>query len=557
MGLSSLETEQSALDLIAAGHEALRSGSWEEARARFERAVATKDSPEALEGLGLAAWWLGDGAAMFDARERAFRLYRERGDARGAARVATSLAVDYNDSRGEFAVAKGWLQRARRLLDGLDDAPERGWVAIWEGLWSLPDTASARRLGAEAAGLGRSLALMDLEMAGLALEGLALVSEGQVAEGMARLDEASAAAVAGEVQDLAVIGEIHCFLIYACELVRDYDRAAQWCNTVRAFCERWSIRPLFGLCRTHYSSVLMWRGAWAEAERELAVAQQDLAETRPAMAVEAIVRLAEIRRRQGRFQEAAQLFAQVEFHPLGQIGRAQLALDQAEPASALDLVERFLRGIPREDRTERAAGLEVLVRGLVDLGRVEQAGPSLAELQEIVGAIGTEALRATAHYTEGLVQGAGGEWETARQRFEDAVDLFARSGAPFEAACARLKLAEALRALNQGALASVEASASRAALLELGASFEASRAERMLHELAESDVDGAPSPGPLTRRELDVLRLVARGLSNQAIAGQLVLSEHTVHRHMSSILDKLDLPSRAAAAAYAVQRGLV
>lgn len=554
--MSSLEAEQSALDLISAGHQALRGGSWEEARSRFERALATQDSPEALEGLGLATWWLGDNTAMFDARERAFRLYRQRRDARGAARVATSLAVDYNDSRGQFAVAKGWLQRARRLLEGLDDAPERGWVAIWDGLWSLPDTAAARRLGEEAAGLGRSLSLLDLEMAGLALEGLALVSEGQVAEGMARLDEASASAVAGEVEDLAVIGEIHCFLIYACELVRDYDRAAQWCDTVRAFCERWSIRPLLGLCRTHYASVLMWRGAWAEAERELAVAQHDLAATRPAMAVEAVARLAELRRRQGRFEEATQLFAKVEFHPLVQIGRAQLALDQAEPASAFSLVERFLRGIPQEDRTERAAGLEVLVRALVNLGRVEQAGPPLAELQEIASAIRTEALRASAHYAEGLVRVAHGQWEIARLRFEDAVDLFARSGAPFEAACARIKLAEALGALNQRALASVEASASRAAFLKLGASFEASRAEQILGELGESNVAGAPSPGPLTRRELDVLRLVAQGLSNQEIAGQLVLSEHTVHRHMSSILDKLDLPSRAAAAAYAVRRGL-
>lgn len=553
-------TERPLGDPLSAGQDALARGAWGEARASFEEALRQAETPEALEGLAMAAWWLSDATAMFDARESAYKLFRERGDRQGAARVATLLALDYNDFRGEPAIAKGWIQRARRLLEGLDPAPEHGWLAIWEGLWALPDTTTAQRLGAEAAALGCSLGVIDLEMAGLALEGLALVSEGKIAEGMPRLDEATAAAVAGELTDLAVMGVVCCFLIYGCELVRDYDRAAQWCDRVKEICERWHIRHLFGVCRTHYSSVLMWRGAWAEAEAELATATEELKATRPAMAVEGIVRLAELRRRQGRFQEAAMLFSQVEFHALAQLGRAALALDQADPVAAADLAERFLRHIPPEDRTERAAGLEVLVRAQIAQGDREQAGTSLAELQSVTAAIGTEPMRASCRHAEGIVAAADGDHNTARRRFEDAVDLFDRSGAPFETARARIELARSLCALGRCDVSEQEARAALHSLQEMGAAWEVENAATLLREL-ESMRGGRPSGTPdltgLTPRELEVLRLVAQGLSNQEIATRLVVSQHTVHRHVSNILTKLDLSSRAAAVAYAGRLGLL
>jgi hypothetical protein len=251
---------QARSDLLGTGTAALARGDWENARAAFEAALGEEETAEALEGLGMAAWWLDDAATTFEARERAYRLYRERGERVAAARLARWLAWDYNAFRGEPAVANGWLQRAHRLLDGIEAGAEHGWLALREGEVALllgNDTGKARELAVSSAELGRSLGEIDLEMVGLALEGLALVSEGRVEEGMRRLDEASAAAMAGELRDLNAVGASCCYLIFACERVRDYDRAAQWCERVKEFCRRWRIRPLFAVCRTHYAAVLV------------------------------------------------------------------------------------------------------------------------------------------------------------------------------------------------------------------------------------------------------------------------------------------------------------
>jgi tetratricopeptide (TPR) repeat protein len=220
------DSEQSILDPLSAGRAALARGAWEEARACFAAALKEQETPEALEGLGLAVWWLEEAAATFDARERAYRLYRASDDRRGAARLAVALAEDYLTFRGEPAVAHGWLRRAHRLLEGLERCAEHGSLACLEGYIAFlhhADSVTALKAGTEAAGIGRSLRLLDLEMVGLALEGLALVSQGQIAEGMSRLDEATATAVSGEVTDPNAIGTTCCYLIHACERVRDYS----------------------------------------------------------------------------------------------------------------------------------------------------------------------------------------------------------------------------------------------------------------------------------------------------------------------------------------------
>lgn len=546
---------------LAVGQEALLRGAWEDARTAFEAALAQEETPEALEGLGTAAWWLDDASTMFDARERANRLFAKRGDRQSAARLAIAIAEDCLDFRGQAAVANGWRERARRLLESLSLVPERGWLALWEGHFALlaaNDPGTAHQRAAEAIEIGRSLELVDLEMLGRALEGLALVSEGRVAEGMSRLDEATAAAVAGEMRDLVAVCVSCCYLVSACERVRDFDRAAQWCERVKEFCRRWRIRSIFAVCRTHYAAVLMWKGDWAEAQSELLAATQELAAVRPAMVSEATVRLAELRRRQGRYDEVEALLRETEDHPLAMLVSAALALDNDDAETAVDVAERFLRRIAPQDRTERLAGLEIRARALLLQSRRREACAVIDELQSAADAVGTDPIRATARLAEGLLAREAGDLDAALRLLEDAVDLLRRAGAPFETARTRLELGRVLEKLGRRQSAQLEVRGAFEVFERLGAAREALRAQALLNSLsvAQDPQQPAGSAGGLTAREREVLRFLAQGLSNAAIATRLGISEFTIKRHVANILTKLDLPSRAAAAAHAARHGL-
>jgi len=549
-----------------AGGVALARGEWENARADFERSLALQESAEALEGLGLAAWWLDAADVVFDTRERAYRLYRDRDDRTGAARVAIWIAWDTWAFRGEHAVASGWLQRARRLLEDQGDVAERAWLELREGALALMDEGNpdrAHRHAEEAMRVARAASNIDLEMLGRSLQGLALVASGAVAEGMAGLDEVNTAIVAGELSDLIAIGLACCYMIAACDRVRDYDRAIQWVGRLKAFCAKWRLRPLFAVCRTQYASICMWRGTWIEAEAELTAATRELAASRPAMTSDGVVRLAELRRRQGRLVEAAALFDQAEPHPLAALGRAELAFDRGDARAAAEQAERYLRRVLPHNRTDRATGLDLLVRALVSAGEMDAAKTALAELSAIAVLVGTVPMKAAASLAGGYVAAAGDQVDIARRHLEDAVDLFVRCSAPYELARARIELARVLASTGRMEAARAEAQRAVDLLTELKAELDLSRARALIDSLATHDLPErgdkprvADNAG-LTARELEVLRLVAEGLNNQHIGERLFLSEHTVHRHVANIFTKLSVSSRAAAVAQAARRGLL
>jgi DNA-binding CsgD family transcriptional regulator len=544
------------------GDEALRRGAWPEAREAFEAALVNRESPEALEGLGTAAWWLDLGDVVFDVRERAYRLFLAANDPEGAARVGVWLAWDHWAFRGESAVASGWLHRARRLLEGRPLSPELAWLELREGSMALfeegdPDRAFAQ--AAEGIRIAREVGSLDLEMLGRAVQGLALVSSGAVAQGMRELDEVNAAVVAGELTDLVTIGLSCCYLIAACDRVRDYDRAMQWCTRLKSFCAKWGLRPLFAVCRTQYASICLWRGTWHEAEEELSAATNELAASRPAMTSEGLVRLAELRRRQGRLVEAAALFQQAEPHGLAVLGRGELAFDRGDARAAAGDAERYLRRVAPHNRFDRAAGLDLLVRAQVAAGNLDGARTALAELQAISTLVCTSPLHAFASLAAGTVALAAGDLDEAQRQCEDAVDLFAQSGATFELARARIALGRALAASGRLDAAAEEAQRALDLLGELKAELEMSRARALLDSLQPSTTrdQARDRRSGLTNREMEVLRLVATGLNNQGIASQLFVSEHTVHRHIANIFTKLSVSSRAAAVAQAARRGIL
>jgi DNA-binding NarL/FixJ family response regulator len=521
------------------GWTELESGRWSAARAAFEAALAAEETAAAHEGLSWAAWWLDDGPVVFAARERAHALYSEAGDARGAARMAIWLAVDELEFRSSWAVASGWFQRAERLLEGVEPCAEHGWLAFHEGFVAhgAGETDRAAELARTAAELGRRLGVPDLEMLGLALEGATLVTRARVQDGLRRLDEATVSALGGGAENPISGAWTFCFLVSACTAVLDFGRAVQWCDRIADFAERYGSRMMLAYCRAEYGAVHLWHGRWSVAEAMLEAAIEDFMRSRPGMVGGPIAGLAELRRRQGRPGEAAELCERAEGSSSSQLCLARMALDRGDAREAAELADRLLRKVPEHRRLSRAPGLELLVRARAASGDLDGASSALGELREVAREVGTAPLGACADVAEASLAAARGDHDRARVLLEDAVDTFTRDGAPFEAAQARLALAASLEGLGRAEAAEREAAIAHERLRELGA--------------------GAEPPLPeLTPREREVLALLAEGLTNRGIAERLVLSEHTVHRHVTSILRKLDLTTRTAAAAVAVRSGL-
>jgi DNA-binding CsgD family transcriptional regulator/tetratricopeptide (TPR) repeat protein len=539
-------------DLVAAGNAALRGSDWEESRWLFESALAREQSVVAWEGLSWATSWLGDTDASLAAREQAFRAYRAAGDVGGASRMAGWLANDALHFRGDEAVAAGWLERGRSLLEGRPPSSDYGWLLIIEGYYALEvdaDPATAATKGAEAAALGAELRVSDLVALGIAIEGAARVVQGQVDEGLRRLDEAAAVSVGEEFELPISPAWALCILIAVCERVGDFGRVAQWCEAMRSIGERRNGRHLIGVCRSAYGQVLTCRGEWPAAEAELMAALGDLEAMRPGMAPDGLARLGELRVRQGRIEDARALFERALPHRPALVGLGTLALDEGDALGAADIAERILRRVGEAAPIERIPALELLARAQAEQADFDAAGKALVELTDIVERLGTPYLRGRGRLVAGEVAELSGDHEQARRSLEDAIDLFAEAAAPYEAALSRLSLSRTLASLGRADAASGEAERAREAFAKLGASRDASRSGGIGQE--------AGGLGELTPREREVLTLVAQGLSDAAIAERLVVSPHTVHRHVANVRTKLRLPSRAAAVAYATREGLL
>ena len=536
-------------EALADGSRALRRGDWTAARDCFQAALETERSGQAWDGLAWAAWWLCDEEQDFEAREKAYRAYRAAGDDCSAARAAAWLAGNYMDYRGEHAVAIGWLERARRLLAGNEACAEAGFVSLIEAdvLAQMGEPPSRVEAVADhAVGVGRELGVNDLVAVGLALKGRAVVSQGRVEEGIKLLDEASASASGDDFELPLSPAWALCCVITGCEGVGDYPRAAQWCGAMVATGERWQGRYMTGMCRSAYGSILATQGDWPAADAALVAAVDAMQATRPPMAGGGLARLGELRARQGRRDEAAELFRQAGAHPLGLVGLGNLALEAGDAAGAADAAERVLRRLPEGAVLDRFPALELLAGAKSAQGEIDAAGAACDELAETAAALSTPYLKGRARLAAGAAAVAAGDHEQARRLCEDAIDLFAESAAPYDQARTRVVLADALRALGRDEPAAAERVAADEAFRRLGAAGPAPTA------------GGTPGePGELTARELEVLRLVAGGMGDAEVADRLVVSPHTVHRHVANVRMKLGLPSRAAAVAYAARENLL
>jgi DNA-binding NarL/FixJ family response regulator len=301
--------------------------------------------------------------------------------------------------------------------------------------------------------------------------------------------------------------------------------------------------------------VLIWHGDWAKAEAELAAATRELQQARPGLTSPPVARLGVLRLRQGRFDEAERLFEQSPTQPQSRVGIAELTLERGNAAEASALLDQFLTQAGDAEPTARASALELLVRARAGQGDLDAADRALEELERIATAAATASFAASVAAVRATLQRQRGDLAGAATRLENAIDLFQQNGAPFETARARLDLAEVLAALGRSASAEREARLAMESLDALGAEHEANRGRRLLRSLGGGRGKGGPTS--LTQRQIEILRYVARGMSNADIAVRLKLSEHTVKRHVANLLLRLDLPSRAAAAAFATREELI
>jgi DNA-binding NarL/FixJ family response regulator len=529
---------------------ALAAGDWEAARSRFEAALEERPSPEAHEGLGRALWWLQelDGAILHV--EQAYAAFRDRGDRTRASRAALWLSREYLAGRGNAAASNGWYARAEGLLRGVAPTGDHGWLALTRAE-RTGDPAEMRAIAEEAHAIAERAGDRDLETAALARLGYAEVAGGDVTSGSDRLDEAMAAATGGEVAGLEVIGDVTCVAIAAFELASDWQRIEQWGQVMDSWIRNHNDVPVLGFCYACCAEMFLASGDWDQAEGLLAEGLGALqAAGHLSRCVHPAAKLAELRLTQGRLEEAEQLLAGFEGTPEASHGIARLHLLKGEPALAAATVHRRLNRIG-DDNVLSAAFLATLVEVQLAQGDVEGATSSAERIASVARRSRIGRIEAAAHHARGRVAMASGD-AAATAHLERALAGFSEQGMPVDAARARLDLARALEE-GQADVAIQEARTALAEFERVGAPREADAAAALLRRHGVRGRTGPKGAGLLTRREQEVLLLVAEGLTNPEIAARLFLSSKTVGHHVSNVLAKLGVKTRGEAAAWAIR----
>jgi DNA-binding NarL/FixJ family response regulator len=552
--------------LLGEAAAALERGEWSRARASFEASLGESETPEALLGLSDALWGLGDIDGTIACAERAYALFRRRPDVGRAALAAFALYLHYRVNLGNEAAARGWLGRAARIVEEFDLAPLEGWVLLLRA-HAGDDPATAARWTEEARALARRFGDADLELCALSQRGAALVQLGRLEEGMALLDEAMAASLGGECDQLRTVVYTSCNLISACSQVAEVGRVAQWIRAADGFSRRFGAPHLYTTCRVYYGAVLFATGQWAEAERQLTAALDGSRTTERALHCEALAHLAELRLAQGRLDEAERLLHGFEDHSVAACALAGVRLARGEAGAAERTLRRRLRGLEEhalpQPGSYRPAGaprcleaamlLELLALALLERGAVGEARAAAEQIAELAGHTACEAIAARAARTRGRVLTAAGDTDHGGAALEQALATFTRLGLPLEAARTHLLLA---RLAEGRETAAEEGGAALDAFEWLGARRDADATAAFLRSLGVQAARRGPrDAGELTAREREVLALLGEGLSNRQIAERLFLTRKTVEHHVRSVLRKLGLRSRAEAAAYAVRHG--
>ena len=528
--------------------QAYARGDWPDAYDIWSEADLADLPPTDLGDFATAAELLGHHDTTVVALQLEFRLHEQAGDPHGAVRAAVRLAMSCA-THGEPALFSGWSARAQSLLaDVGEDSAEAGWVAFTRMFAHLdrgeiPQASLQADLATEA---GRRNRDPDLVAMGLTGQGRLRLYTGRIPDGLACLDEAMVRVIAGECTPV-IAGHVYCTAIEGCQEISDFGRVAEWTSALERWCSAQPGLLLFtGQCALHRGQLSRVRGDWAEALDELELAAQRYVEAGSPDAIGLTSRESgDVLRLRGDLDEADVAYQRAADHGCDpQPGLALLWLARGQDAAALAAVERML--VEDVGAVARCRVLPAAVEVFLASGQVDRARAAADELSSLAC---SEVLAAMAAECSGAVELADDDPAGALPFLRKAGQMWARASAPYDAARAGVLRGRALARLGDVDASRRELEAARDCFRLLGARPAADRVSSLL-------APAAP-PAGLTPREVEVLRLVATGRTNPQIAAGLVLSEKTVARHLSNIFTKLDVGSRTAAAAYAVENRLV
>lgn len=541
------------VDHLSLGRGAYLRQAWREAYRRLALADGTAPlGVDDLDRLAMSAYLTGRDEEYLRVLDRTHRACVDAGNCSRAARAAFWLGLRLA-FRGEVGPATGWFRRAERLLQREAKAcAEEGYLLLPEAERQLraDDAETAYATAVRAAEIGDRFAEADLGACARHLQGRAMIQQARVEKGLSLLDEAMVAVVGGELSPI-MTGLIYCSVVEACQQVHAVDRARQWTAALAQWCSGQPQLVTFtGTCLVHRAEIMQMNGAWRDAieEAHRACTTFSRGSQRPAAAA-AYYQEAEIHRLRGEFGEAEEAYRRASrqgFEPLP--GLALLRFAQGRKEAAVTLMSRALS--TATDRLQRTRLLPTYIEIMLDAEDVEAACDACHELNEIADLFRTAMLRALAAQASGAVHLAKGSPQAAIVALRRALDLWVQVEVPYHAARTRKLIGLACRALGDQESADLELAAAREAFEGLGAAPEITRIDFLTAVPSRADSRG------LTRRELQVLRLMATGKPNRLIAAELCLSEKTIDRHISNIFNKLDVPSRTAAAIWAYKHKL-
>ena len=543
-----------ASDELERGREAYARRAWSDAYESLSGAdEADPLGAQDLELLATSAYMLGRDDEYVSGLERAHHAYLDGGEGLRAVRCAFWIGINLI-LRGEMGPASGWVGRARRLVGREDrDCVEQGYLLLplmFEHE-AAGDLEAAIGAGADAAAIGERFGDADLFALATHDRGILLIKQGRVVEGLALLDEAMLAVTAGELSPI-VNGFVYCGVITGCQAAYEPRRAQEWTAALTRWCEQQPDMVAFsGTCLVHRAEIMQLRGAWPDALQEARRAGERCAlAMNESAAAEALYRQGELHRLQGEFAAAEEAYrnARRRGHE-PQPGLALLRLAQGDHQAAAAAIRRAVGETSEPSKLVGLLPAQVEIMLAVD--DVQAARSACEALEELADRWRGAMVAAMLAQARGAVDLAEGDAQAALVALRSAGQAWRELEAPYEAARARVLVARACAALGDDDTASLELQAAHEVFARLGAAPDLARVDSLTGRAASR------RPHGLTARELQVLRLVAAGETNKAIAAELVLSQRTVDRHVSNIFAKLGVSSRVAATAYAYEHRVV